>query len=264
MNSSSTPDPDRQSISPGEPGPEPAVPPTSQAALTIPQTTPLVVYVLMGITIAIFLLQVLSETLIGQDLPAALGAKINSAIFAGQYWRLLTPVLLHASILHIGFNMYALFVIGPGLERQYGHLRFLALYLISGFAGNVLSLILSPAASLGASTAIFGLLAAEGIFVFQNKRLFGERTRSILTNIVVIAVVNLVIGLSPGIDNWGHLGGLIGGILFAWFAGPIWELDGYPPYAKIIDRRSSLQIELTTLVVTALFAAIAIFYISAH
>lgn len=264
MNSSSSYSDPEQPAPSGAPGPGPVVPPTNRAALTIPQSTPLVAYALMGITIVFFLLQMLSEALTGQDIPAALGAKVNPAIIAGQYWRLLTPMLLHASILHIGFNMYALFVIGPGLERQYGHVRFLALYLISGFAGNVLSMIMSPAASLGASTAIFGLLAAEGIFVFQNKRLFGDRARSILTNIVVIAAVNLVIGLSPGIDNWGHLGGLLGGLLFAWFAGPVWEVDGYLPNARVVDQRSPLQIELTALIVTAVFAALAFWYIQAH
>ena len=85
-----------------------------------------------------------------------LGAKVNELILAGQVWRLITPILLHASILHIGFNMYALFVIGPQLERFYGHGRFLLLYLIAGFTGNVLSFVLSPNPSLGASTSVLG------------------------------------------------------------------------------------------------------------
>ncbi len=97
----------------------------------------------------------LSENLLGTDILLLYGAKINELISQGQFWRLLTPMLLHGSMLHIVFNMYALYVIGPGLEVHYGHLRFLMLYLLAGFAGNVVSFTLTPSPP-GASTAIFG------------------------------------------------------------------------------------------------------------
>ena len=108
--------------------------------------------------------------------------------------------------------MYALYAIGPGLERYYGRSRYLLLYILAGFAGNVASFLISPQTSLGASTAIFGLLGAEGVFLYQNRQLFGPAAKRSLTNVIMIAAVNLMIGLSPGIDNWGHVGGLIGGI----------------------------------------------------
>ena len=90
---------------------------------------PWVSYTLLGITVLVYGLQFLSTKLStgGYDWPALLGAKINSLILAGQLWRLITPVLLHGSLMHIAFNMYALFILGPGLERFYGHKRFLAL-----------------------------------------------------------------------------------------------------------------------------------------
>ena len=105
---------------------------------------PVVTYTILALTIVVFGLQYLSRTLSANqyDWPYLLGAKVNDLILAGQVWRLITPILLHASILHIGFNMYALFVIGPQLERFYGHKRFLLLYLITGFTGNVLSFVL--------------------------------------------------------------------------------------------------------------------------
>ncbi|TLM97699.1 rhomboid family intramembrane serine protease, partial [bacterium] len=125
--------------------------------------TPGVTYVILGVTIFVYLLQLLSQSLLGSniDLPVILGAKVNSLILQGQLWRLITPILLHGSILHIGFNMYALFAIGPSLERAYGHWRFLTLYLLGAFAGNTLSFLFSPSTSVGASTAIFALVAAE-------------------------------------------------------------------------------------------------------
>ena len=139
-------------------------------------------------------------------------------------------MLLHGNIIHIAFNMYALYSLGAGLEAYYGHGRFLLIYILGGFCGNVASFLMTQASSLGASTAVFALVAAEGIFVYKNRYLFGKRSRSILTNIVMVVVVNLMMGLQPGIDNWGHLGGLLGGLAFAWFAGPLLtprrEVDG--------------------------------------
>lgn len=196
----------------------------------LPARRPYVTYFMMVTCILVYLGQWLSQGLLGGDLLIALGAKVNSAILQGQYWRLLTPMWLHGSILHLAFNMYALYVIGTGLERYYGHGRYLALYLLSGYAGNVISFLMSPDPSVGSSTAIFGLIAAEAVFIYQNRHLF-QNARSMLFNISSILLINLILGLSPQIDNWGHLGGLIGGLAFAWSAGPLWEAayqaDGY-------------------------------------
>ena len=175
---------------------------------------------LIIITALVYLLQTLSNILFGYDLLLVLGAKINAYIFQGEVWRFFTPVFLHASILHILFNMYALYRIGPMLELKYGTTRFLMLYFIAALWGNTFSFLFSSSASVGASTAIFGLIAAQGIFIYQNRTLLGPAARPMLSNVVVIIALNLMLGLSPGIDNWGHIGGLLGGSIFAWFAGP--------------------------------------------
>ncbi len=214
---------------------------------------PIVVYTLLGVTILVYLAQVGTQFLLGYDLPAALGVKANELIVSGQFWRLITPMFLHGSILHLGFNMYALYVLGPGLERHYGHGRFLALYMLAGFAGNVFSFMFTIEPSLGSSTAIFGLLGAQGVFLYRNRDLFGNIAQRALMNIVMIAVINLVIGLQPGIDNWGHVGGLIGGALFAWYAGPLFRVEGfYPPY-RLVDERDSGDALRAGLAVAALF-----------
>lgn len=203
---------------------------------------PTVTYILLGSTVFVFLLQYLSQAFygtsnIGLDPVSSWGAKINDLIKAGQYWRLVTPIWLHASVMHILFNMYALFVIGRGLELQYGHERFLELYLLSGIAGNIASFLLSTKASIGASTAIFGLIAAQTVFVYQNRALYGKRAQNMLLNNVMIIVINLILGLSPGIDNMGHLGGLLGGLAFGWFAGPLWKLDQLSSPLALKDTR---------------------------
>jgi len=219
--------------------------------------SPTATYVLIAITVAIYLLQVASETFLIGDIPATLGMKINDYIIAGQLWRLVTPMLLHGSIFHIGFNMYALIVIGTGLERRFGHWRFLLLYLMGSIAGNVFSFMLSPNPSLGASTSIFGLLGAEMVFFYQNRELFGKGARRALQNVISVAVVNFVIGLSPGIDNWGHLGGLIGGLIFTWFAGPKLRLEGAFPYFSVVDERTPQDQLLGAFLVILLFGTLA-------
>ena len=196
-----------------------------RVAVKLPTLRPWVSYSLIGLSIIAFLLQQLSESIFGLDYLLVFGAKINEFIYAGEFWRLLTPMLLHGSIMHIAFNMYALFIIGPGLERHYGHIRFMMLYGISAIAGNAASFLLTPSPSLGASTAIFGLIAAQGIFILKNRFLFGRRSQRMLLNIGMIVVFNLIMGMSPGIDNWGHMGGLLGGLAFAWFSGPILKVD---------------------------------------
>ena len=205
--------------------------------IKLPDRKPFVTYSLMGITIVIYLLQLLTQPPVGFDLPTKFGLKINELIVAGQTWRLITPMFLHGSPLHLGFNMYALFILGRRVERFFGSFRFLGLYVIAGITGNVFSFFFTPSHSLGSSTAILGILGAEGIFIYQNRNLFGDKFRVALRQIIQVAAVNLLIGLSSGIDNWGHVGGLIGGVAYTWFAGPQFLVQGPPPLLYLEDER---------------------------
>jgi rhomboid protease GluP len=221
--------------------PEPIRVEPVRVAVRLPVSTPWMTYLIMGITILMFLAQLASQYLLGDDYPAALGVKINSYIIRGQYWRLLTPVLLHANIIHIAFNMWALFSFGRNLERSYGHVRFLLLYLVAGLAGNVASFWFSASASLGASTAVFGVVAAEAVYFYQNRQFFGKQASAALYNILSVIGVNLILGFTvSGIDNFGHLGGLVGGAAFAFLAGPLFGIEGAPPDLRLVDRRSGL------------------------
>jgi len=212
---------------------------------------------IIGITVAFFLLQNLSQTIFGNDLLFSLFGKINQYIFQGQFWRLITPILLHGSFLHIGFNMYALYVIGPMLEKKYGVWPFIGLYLVGGLWGNTLSFLLSPNPSLGASTAIFGLIAAQGVYVYKNRQLLGPSARPMLMNIIMVIVVNLMLGLSPGIDNWGHMGGLLGGLFFAWFAGPDFGFgEDFFGQSVVVRRKNQPKLILLSAVLIAAMAVI--------
>jgi rhomboid protease GluP len=229
----------------------PQTQPPPRIEVAMPNVKPYATFIILGVTVMIYLLQLAGQYLLPaslansylvtygtSDLVALFGDKVNDLIRAGQLWRLITPVFLHGSILHIAFNMYALWIFGRGIETRYGHGRFLLLYFLSGFAGNVMSFLLTVNPSLGASTAIFGLISAEGVFIIQNRKLLGPRVNRSLANLLYIAGVNLLIGFTTtSVDNWGHIGGLLGGLIFAWFGGPRWKLEGFYPSLKLIDER---------------------------
>lgn len=252
-------------------GVEPVQPRERQVRVAMPDHRPVITYSIMAVTIFVFLLQISGEYLLQAglwrgcpyfatyDLPACYGMKVNELIATyGEWWRLFTPMLLHGSLLHIGFNMYALNILGGSLERFYGNWQFLTIFIVSGFAGNVASFTLTEAPSLGASTAVFGLIGAQGVFAYQNQSVFGPLARRALRNIIGLALFNLFIGYSiPGIDNWGHIGGLAGGVAVAWFGGPQFELAGTHPDLSLKNKRGDAMIVLAGLGVLILFAVVA-------
>ncbi len=141
-----------------------------------------------------------------------LGALNGPAIAQdGQYWRLLTPMVLHAGVIHWAFNSYALFIFGPILESMLGRVRFLALYVGSGFAGAGASLAFSHTQlGVGASGAIFGLLGALVAFSYRRRTAGG---RTMLQNLLIVLALNLFIGArSANIDNFAHGGGFLAGL----------------------------------------------------
>ncbi len=131
-----------------------------------------------------------------------------------QYWRLVTAMFLHAGILHLALNMYALYLFGYLIEEAFGKVRFLAIYLVSGFLASVASFALGPAleVGVGASGAIFGLL---GAWVAYNLRRRGTAMGSAnLRGAYILILINLVISFTiPGIDWRAHVGGLVAGFL---------------------------------------------------
>lgn len=207
--------------------------------LQIPLVMPRAVWVLLAVNVIIFtfpkVLQVLGVQFDGLPIDIFVllqGAKDNQAIQNGAYYRLLTAMFLHAGWLHIGFNVYALYAIGPEAERLYGRWRFLAVYFIAGLAGSVASYAFNSADGVGASGAIFGLIGGLAAFYYVSRGLLGEIARRQIGSLVSVIMINLFIGFSsPLIDNAAHIGGLIGGVLVGWLLAPRFEVDErlYPP-----------------------------------
>ncbi|WP_202081064.1 rhomboid family intramembrane serine protease [Caldalkalibacillus salinus] len=137
------------------------------------------------------------------------GAKWNPSIVDGQYWRLLSAMFLHIGILHIIMNSIALYFLGSLVERIYGSLRFLWIYLFAGFAGTLASFAFVDNLAAGASGAIFGCFGALLYFGLKYRDLF---FRTLGMDVLIILLINLGIGaVIPMIDNYGHVGGLLGG-----------------------------------------------------
>lgn len=183
--------------------------------------SPRVTFVFIGVTLVVFLAQIATETWLGVDYPLQYGAKYGPLIyFSGQYWRLISPIFLHGGLQHFLVNMYSLFILGMTVEKLWGYRDFFLFYLITGFAGNAFSYIFNfNSVSVGASTSIYGLLAAYLFFILKNRQFmpnFGQQLRSVLLTIGI----NFLISLRGNIDLWGHIGGFVGGVLICLFAAP--------------------------------------------
>ncbi len=181
-----------------------------RGAIIINRSKPYVTYALCGLNIAVFL----ADLLLGGRLSME-GAKIGLYIYVyRQYWRLFTPLFLHAGMEHILFNTLSLVAMGTQVEAIYGRARFVAIYFIGGLCGSVLSYALGAVnvPSVGASGAIFGLCGALFMIGRAYRQMF---KRFIGVQLVAVVGINLVLGFRGNIDNWGHIGGLIGGYLAA-------------------------------------------------
>jgi len=138
------------------------------------------------------------------------GANYRAYIQDGEWYRLFSSIFIHASFIHILFNMYALKILGYQLESYLGKLKFTIVFIVSGLVGSLASAVMSNAVSVGASGAIFGLLGSYIYFAYNYRLILGN---SLKTDIIPVVLINLVIGLLvPGIDIFAHIGGLVAGL----------------------------------------------------
>lgn len=176
--------------------------------------TPWVTYALIAANVIVWLiLKIISiQTNTNYDnLLVPYGAKVNSLISNGEYWRFLTAMFLHGNEVHLLVNCYSLYMVGSQVEKLFGHINMTVIYFVAGLLGSVSSFAFSPNVSVGASGAIFGLLGAMFYFAIKRPSLLKS---SFGINLVTTLIINLVYGaMNPRIDNYAHLGGLVGGFL---------------------------------------------------
>jgi membrane associated rhomboid family serine protease len=179
----------------------------------------LVTRILIGLNVAVFLANLAQGASLGQNggrlfenwLLIAQGVDSHGDVVGvaeGQWYRMLTAAFLHGGIVHLGFNMYFLWIIGTAMESMLGRWRYLAVYLATALAGSAGALVFSPnTPTVGASGALFGILGAAVVFERQGHHVLGGQALG-------IALINFMITfLIPNISIGGHLGGFVGGIV---------------------------------------------------
>lgn len=174
---------------------------------------PFFTHIFMIIQVVVFLLMELNGGSTNSATLIKFGAKYSPYILQGEWWRFFTPMVVHIGFIHLLMNTISLYLIGAEVERIYGNTRFLIIYLFAGFSGTLASFIMSPSLAAGASGAIFGCFGALLYFGMMYPRLF---FRTMGSSVIVLIIINLAYGFSvSGIDNAGHIGGLLGGFLAA-------------------------------------------------
>jgi membrane associated rhomboid family serine protease len=168
----------------------------------------------------------------------------------GAYYRIISATYHHGGLLHLVINMFSLFIIGRFVEQIYGKFRFFVIYTVAGIASTLLSFFARSSftliASVGASGSLFGLVGALLSFalIYKNK-LDPVYRKNLLSNLVFIIGINLLIGFSvSGIDNYGHIGGLVGGLIAGYFIAPIIfvERKKEKSYMKVISFATALLV----------------------
>lgn len=182
------------------------------AKIFLKKDQPIVTYSIILLNIIVFMLSLLDYNMIINYF-----ANYYINVKNGEIYRLLTACFVHANFLHIFFNMYALYYIGPMVEKYYGKLKYLLIYLGSGIMGSLFSVVLSNNVSIGASGAIFGLFGSMLYFGYKYRATLDGFVRS---GIIPVLFINLILGfIVPNIDVYGHIGGLVGGLLLSYIVG---------------------------------------------
>ncbi len=192
----------------------------SRADVAGPRAT----YAIIAVTVVVSILAMQSS---GTDLLTLLWLD-KQGLADGEWWRLVSPVLVHGGWLHLGFNMYFLYLVGPLVEQLYGSARFLLLYVLTAATASAASFLVGgPAPSVGASGAIFGLCGVLIVVSAIHRPVLDGRGRALMSQIGVLVVINLVFGFGVGaianmsIDNAAHVGGLLGGLWLGFVLPPI-------------------------------------------
>ena len=184
------------------------------------------VFVLIAVNVLAFLLEIYAGGWNDPDVLHRIGAVEPEAVVAqGEYWRLFTALFLHAGFLHLGFNLFALYVLGPPLERSIGTIRFLACYLISGVASSagVVALmeieLIQTSQLVGASGCILGVVGAWAGLLLRHRRAPFAKQR--LANIGLIVTVQIAFDLStPQVSMSAHMCGLVAGFFLGLLLAP--------------------------------------------
>jgi membrane associated rhomboid family serine protease len=228
---------------------------------------PVFTYVLITVNVIVFLIGS------GHQQQFSLWGATNRYFIleAGEYYRLVSAMFLHADFLHLIFNMLALYAVGRALEGFIGHTPFLLIYFLGGLAGSVASVLLNDpnVSSVGASGAVFGLFGAALVYDTRYRTILDPDAQKGMKRSAQLIVINFFNGFRPGsnVDNWAHLGGLLGGIVVALLLGTLFTIRQHATLPGLLllvnERRRPLRILFVAAALLVLALSMTAFSISA-
>jgi rhomboid protease GluP len=175
---------------------------------------PVLTLALIAANVAVFGWQLSIGALDSEAAIIEAGALARARVLEGEVWRLFSAIFLHAGVEHLVGNCLMLYIVGMACEHGFGAGRAMVIYFVSGLCGSVLSVTMSLGPSVGASGAIFGVVSAVVVFLYLQRHHFFIRDKRIGVVLLVWAAYTVAMGfLTPGIDNFAHIGGLLGGVL---------------------------------------------------
>jgi rhomboid protease GluP len=185
------------------------------------RTAPPLVIALIAANIAVFVWEAITGALDDRASLIAAGALVRERVLHGEVWRIVTATFLHGSVSHLLGNCVMLYIVGMALEHAVGQAQSAFVYFASGIAGSLFSLLLTEGPSVGASGAIFGVIGAVVVILYQHRDRYHLRDNRVGLVLAVYAAYAVITGLaSPLIDNSAHVGGFLGGALAGYFVKP--------------------------------------------
>ena len=177
-------------------------------------STPVLTIALIGFNAVLFFVTVSQGLLQSEAAILKAGALSRELVFHGEVWRLLSAMFLHGGLDHLAGNGVGLFIVGMAAEHAYGKLEMIGIYVISGLCGSVLSVLMNPGPSVGASGAIFGLLGATIVVFLKYRDRLHLRDKHVGNGLLLWAAYSIATAwFIPFVDNAAHVGGLLGGAL---------------------------------------------------
>jgi rhomboid protease GluP len=219
-----------------------------------------VTYIILASNVAIWLATEIAGGSTNGLILLRFGALQRDLVLSGEVWRMVSSAFLHIGLLHLLINSYTLYQLGTFIEDFFGHKKLIATYVLTAISASVLSITFSTGISAGASGALFGLTGlllgnawAKKVYTFDLP--IDER------QLIPFVLFNLWFGaITPGIDNWAHIGGLLGGIGLGYIFDPALSFD--PSKLKRILPEILASLSIIILAITGIFWVLSIWGIN--
>ncbi|XP_027357705.1 RHOMBOID-like protein 9, chloroplastic isoform X1 [Abrus precatorius] len=186
--------------------------------------------ILASVNIAVFLFEIASPIRSADlelfSIPLLYGAKINHLILVGEWWRLITPMFLHAGILHMALSCWALLTFGPQVCRGYGSFTFFLIYILGGVSGNLTSFLHTPDPTVGGTEPVFAIIGAWLMYQILNKGVIStDASENLFQKAIIITALVFILSHFGPIDEWSHFGAAFSGMAYGFLTSPTLQLN---------------------------------------